>query len=206
MTVNQNDLRWQRTARQIKDALITELNRISFNQLTIATLIKTAKISRRAFYLHYQDKYDLLHQLEKQLTNELEVAFQHDHESFIQALGNRRELWQQNYVLFTNVLQLVNQERSLFRALLSVNGDLTFRQTLWQLTAEEITTRIKLYHAEFNDLIPAKYAIVLVTDGLIGLIIAWINNPHPESVANFSKVVTNSQLVAPLDLISPTTK
>ena len=203
MNVNKNDLRWQRTTIQMKQALITELSKHSFTQLTITTLINTANISRRTFYLHYQDKYDLLKQLEDQLINNLRATFNQDHQSFVQTLDNKGKLWQQNYLLFNNVLQSIYQERDLFRALLSVNGDPHFRQVLWQLTANELDTRVALYHAKFNDHIPATYARVLIIDGLISLILAWINNPHPESVTHFSKIVTNSQLVAPLDLISP---
>ncbi|WP_251546326.1 TetR/AcrR family transcriptional regulator [Limosilactobacillus caecicola] len=203
MATNKNDLRWRRTSEQLKRSFIKELSQQSFNQLTISQLIKTAGISRRAFYLHYQDKYDLLHQLETKVIADLQRAFQEDHRSFVQTLDDKQELWKQNYLLLNHVLQLIHRERSLFRVLLSANGDPNFRQSLWQLTANEIDTRVALYHAEFNDRIPVQYAKVLIVDGLIGLILAWINNPHPESVENFSKIVTNSQLIAPLDLLTP---
>ena len=200
--MNGNDLRWQRTHEQIKLAFIHELRRKNFNQVTVTSLIKTAKISRRAFYLHYQDKFDLLKQLEQSLVKQLTTAFSVDHRHFLNSFTDKSALWQQNYFFLTNVLTLIDQERPLFKALLSKRGDPQFTEQLWDLTAQELDTRIDLYHAHFTDQIPAKYAQVLIVDGIIGMVKAWIANPHPESVKNFSRILTNSQLVAPLNLIS----
>lgn len=201
MTASKNDLRWRRTHEQIKQGFIEELKRQPFEQLTISSLIKTAKISRRAFYLHYTDKYDLRRQLEEALINQLNRAFDEDHQNFLQDLRNKQALWQQYNVLLTNVLNLISQERQLFRVLLSANGDAHFKQQIWELTAEEIDTRVTLYNAHFTDKLPRHYALVMIVDGLMGLILAWLNNPHPESVAHFSQILTASQLIAPLNLL-----
>lgn len=201
MTVSKNDLRWRRTHEQIKQGFINELTHRSFEQLTISTLIKTAKISRRAFYMHYADKYDLREQLESHLIARLKAAFEEDHRHFLHDLNNQQALWKQYTILLTNVLTLINQERQLFRVLLSTNGDAHFYKQLWDLVASEIDTRVTLYHAHFTDKLPRHYALVMIVDGLMGLILAWLNNPHPESVEHFSQILTASQLIAPLNLL-----
>lgn len=201
MATSKNDLRWRRTHEQIKQGFIKELSHQSFEQLTISSLIKTTKISRRAFYMHYADKYDLRTQLEKELVQQLKAAFDEDHQHFLQDLENKQALWQQYTVLLTNVLTLINHERQLFRVLLSANGDAHFKQQLWKLVADEIDTRVNLYNAHFTDKLPRHYALVMIVDGLIGLIEAWLNNPHPESVEHFSQILTASQLIAPLNLL-----
>lgn len=201
MTTSKNDLRWRRTHERIKQGFIRELTHQSFEQLTISSLIKTAKISRRAFYMHYADKYALRAQLEDELVQQLKAAFDEDHQHFLQDLKNKQALWQQYTVLLTSVLTLINRERQLFRVLLSANGDPHFKQQLWKLIADEIDTRVELYNAHFTDKLPRHYALVMIVDGLISLIEAWLNNPHPESVEHFSQILTASQLIAPLNLL-----
>lgn len=201
MSSTKNDLRWRRTHEQIKQSFIKELTRQPFEQLTVNSLITTAKISRRAFYLHYLDKYDLRSQLEEGLINQLNAAFDKDHQHFLKDLQNKEALWQEYTVLLTNVLTLIDHERQLFRVLLSPNGDPHFRQQLWQLVAKEIDTRVSLYDAHFTDKLPCHYAKVMIVDGLIGLVEAWLNNPHPEGVEHFSRILTASQLIAPLGLL-----
>lgn len=203
MPMSKNDLRWRRTHGQIKRAFVKELTQRPFEQLTISALIKSAQISRRAFYTHFTDKYDLRDQLEQQLVAQLKAAFAEDHRHFMQDLSNKQALWKQYTVLLTNVLTLINQERQLFRVLLSANGDAHFNRQLWELVAREIDTRVDLYNAHFTDRLPRHYALVLIVDGLMGLILAWLNNPHPESVDHFSEILTASQLIAPLELLAP---
>ena len=131
----------------------------------------------------------------------MKAAFSEDHQYFLQDLKNKQALWQQYTILLTTVLTLINRERQLFRVLLSANGDAPFKQQLWKLVADEIDTRVDLYNAPFTDKLPRHYALVMIVDGLIGLIEAWLNNPHPESVEHFSQILTASQLIAPLNLL-----
>lgn len=201
ITVDKNDLRWQRTKNQIKAGFIKELDRRPYSQLTITRLVKAAKISRRAFYLHYQDKADLLRHLETGLLQQLQDAFSEDHQRFRHALDNQEILWQQNYLFLTSVFTTINHERQLFRALMSNNGDPLFTQQMWQLISTEIDNRAALYNAHLTAKIPNRYAKVLIVDALIGLVQSWLNNPHPESVEHFSQIVTASQFIAPFDLL-----
>lgn len=201
MTTNTNDLRWQRSQEKIKRALVEELQIKSFDHLTVAAIVKRAHMSRRTFYLHYEDKFDLLKHLEDDLVTEIKRAFNHDQEHFKRLLDDRPALWQQNYLLINQTLQVIDQERKLCQVLLSANGDPHFREISWHLVTDEINARIQLYHAHFSSRIPKQYAEELITAGVIGLIQAWLNNPHPESVDHFSQILTDSQLIAPLDLL-----
>lgn len=74
-------------------------------------------------------------------------------------------------------------------------------KTIWDLVTKEINTRIKLCHARFSPKIPQHYAEELVTAGIMGLIQTWLNQRHPESVDHFAQILTDSQLIAPLDLL-----
>lgn len=199
--MDENDLRWQRTENRIKLGFIKELDKRPYSQLTITALVKTTRISRRAFYLHYQDKADLLHRLEDKLLQQLRAAFTEDHRRFLHALDNQEVLWQQNYLFFTSVFTTINNERQLFRVLMSNNGDPLFTQQMWRLVSAEIDTRAILYNAHLTAKIPSRYAKVLIVDALIGLVQSWLNNPHPESVAHFSRIVTASQFIAPFNLL-----
>lgn len=199
--MNQNDLRWRRTSKKIQLGLIKELTNKDFNHLTVAGLIKAAGISRRAFYLHYIDKFDLLNQTEEVLITKLKIAFADDHQHFLTHLDNQSDLWQQNYLFITNVLTLINQEREIFRVLISSNGDPKFTQQLRKLLSKEIDNRIKLYHAHFSNQIPQEYAKVLIVGEIIDLVTTWLNSPHPVSITNFAKILTASQLIAPLNLL-----
>lgn len=205
--MNKNDLRWQRTEFQIKKAFIESLARRPFYQLTITDLIHRAKISRRAFYLHYVDKYDLLDNLEHDLLQQLQKALQLDHQNFIQtltkrgALQHRRDLQHQTLATLEHVLEVIERERSLMRGLLSDHGDPRFVRQLRKLVARELHSRVKMYHAHLTQQIPQRYAEEIFVGQIIELTRSWLDNPHPESVARFAEILAASRLIAPLDLL-----
>lgn len=54
------DLRVAKTYKALQNAMGTLLKRRKFKQLTVNDLCEEALISRAAFYIHFNDKYDLL--------------------------------------------------------------------------------------------------------------------------------------------------
>ena len=63
------DLRISRTHKMIKEAFFELMDSIGFEKITVQGLTKKAMISRTTFYLHYQDKYDLLDKIENETQN-----------------------------------------------------------------------------------------------------------------------------------------
>ncbi|HPI99550.1 MAG TPA: TetR/AcrR family transcriptional regulator [Enterococcus sp.] len=57
------DVRVQRTMKKITQALIVLLKEKNLGEITVKEIITKAKISRGTFYLHYQDKNDLIQKL-----------------------------------------------------------------------------------------------------------------------------------------------
>ena len=99
------------------------------------------------------------------------------------------------------IIGAIDQERDLYKVLFSNNGDQRFWQKLRAILTKEIRSRAQLYNVHLTDKIPSYYAQELLIDGLLSLIRAWIDNPHPESVEHFSKILNFSQMLAPIDLL-----
>lgn len=201
MTVNKNDLRWRRTDEQIRRAFVILMKKKSFEKITIGEVVATAQISRKAFYLHYEDKYNFLLVQENKILEKLQAALTAEHQHFAQVLADATELRKQSYLTINQILEILNSERPLLKSLLSVNGDPQFKIRLRQLLDQEIRTRIKMYHARLSARIPQRYAMEILGGGLADLITAWLQNPHPESTANFAQILTDSRMLAPLDLL-----
>jgi AcrR family transcriptional regulator len=70
------DRRIVRTKRLIRDALTELMEEKGFEGLTVRDLTEKADINRGTFYLHYQDKYDLLEKSEAEILTEIEKITQ----------------------------------------------------------------------------------------------------------------------------------
>lgn len=61
------DKRILRTKKSLKSALIKILSQKPFEKITVKEICKNAKTTRMTFYTHYNDKYDLLDDISKDI-------------------------------------------------------------------------------------------------------------------------------------------
>jgi len=78
------DLRVQRTKKLIQQAFYECVKEKGFEKTTVSDIAKKAMINRATFYLHYQDKMDLLRCLEEEVLSDIEKIFQPATREYIQ--------------------------------------------------------------------------------------------------------------------------
>lgn len=199
MTDNKNnDLRWQRTEGVIQRAFIELLRQDSFTKLTVSALIKRAGISRAAFYLHYQDKYQLLEKYRQIILNKfqhtLQVSFAH-----FEPADTQEKMKQQFFDVFKFMLDTLYSDFTLVRTLFK--QDKEFKDNLEQLVNREIAQRMKLMHVHYTTKIPRRYAQAILAGQLLLLLEVWVDNPHPESPDKLARILTYSRVTPPLGVL-----
>lgn len=70
MGKKENDARFVKTGLKIEQALGELLQKKRFDEISVRDIKTTAQISRSAFYLHFEDKYDLVKQYQLKLMAE----------------------------------------------------------------------------------------------------------------------------------------
>jgi Transcriptional regulator len=61
MTKDKTDRRIQKTRQLLKDALISLILEKGFESVTIQEILDRANVGRSTFYMHFENKYELLH-------------------------------------------------------------------------------------------------------------------------------------------------
>lgn len=93
-------LRKLRTEREIQQAMEQLLLTKRFSEITVRQIVKVALINRNTFYLHYQDKFDLLSQMidaiiersDSQLTEFIERPFDFFADTLADLLSTGQEI------------------------------------------------------------------------------------------------------------------
>lgn len=113
MTQQGKNLRFRRTQKLLREALIELIEERSFESLTIGEITERAMVSRAAFYRNYQDKYDLVEQI---------------FEEAMSALLNTVGKWQTEHPPYAWVrfFEHIAQYKKLYRVLLSRKGNTWF--------------------------------------------------------------------------------
>jgi AcrR family transcriptional regulator len=114
-TTNENlDLRIRRTHKLLSDSLISLLSEKSFEDIRISDICDKAMIHRTTFYKHFEDKYQLLDFLLRQLIHDFE-------EKSLQytATNNQRQYYTN---LFKLLLEHMSENRKMYSIGLLNNG------------------------------------------------------------------------------------
>src|SRR5687768_13411706 len=72
MTQNIEDLRVRRTRKLLQKALLEAASEKGFAHVSVRDITERAMVNRATFYRHYEDKYDLLTQYMKELSEMIE--------------------------------------------------------------------------------------------------------------------------------------
>lgn len=122
MKSTSNDPRAQRTRDLLRQSLIDGTTQKSFRNLTIRDITDGAGVNRATFYLHYEDKYDLLRDCANQLLDEIQ---QHaDLSSVFDPTGfNSLDQHRQRMKI---ILAHVQKHSEFYRAMFRGDGDQLF--------------------------------------------------------------------------------
>ena len=167
------DRRIQRTKKALREAVLELTVEIGFEKLTIEQITERANLGRTTFYLHYNDKHELLlDSLQTQINTLFDEIYSPENiEKWInegidprklvfEYIAENPELYK---VLFTNQVsgEVFNKFRGYFSSIL-----------------ETITEAIQEKH-NLTPKLPNAVITNYVSGSLLGLLIWWLENDMP---------------------------
>ena len=182
MEEKKTDIRIVKTRRAIQTAFLKLMKEKGFAAITVKDIIQEAEINRSTFYAHYEDKYDLLNNIENVLLNringiEIEAdVFRTDEidEAFEDIIRDRAQMLIENGQLLA--LSFSEKGDPTFAGKL---GDSIYR--LWE--SAEVSGRF---------ILPDQYAMAVMIGMLTGLFSEWIRGGFRESADEFSSLVVTT--------------
>ncbi len=172
MNIEIKDKRIRYTRMFLKDALIALMQEKSVDQISVTELCAKADIHRNTFYSHFNNVRDVLVMLENELEDEL-----------IRNLNlnlNSKEVICQ---LFENI----HKYGSIYRLLLSSNGDHRFMQNLYMKVEKIVIDEFKKQKIDLDD---KKYEMLFefLFMGCMSIVRRWLDTGEiqsPHSMADF---------------------
>ena len=156
------------TKEDIKEALIQLLSEERFDNISISKLCKRAGINRGTFYLHYQDKYQMVDSLKKEIISQLS-----------------------SYSMIAKFHILRANER-LINAL-TRSHYIDFREAIREyITSIILSDKQKAATQRFleeNFHIPQKYALEIFLSSVEGIISLWIAGGAQEEPEELTDII-----------------
>ena len=166
------------TKEDIKEALIQLLSEERFDTISISKLCKRAGINRGTFYLHYQDKYQMVDSLKSDILSQLYSFFEEEGEY------SKRFMIAKFYVLRANE-RLINA--------LTRSHYIDFREAIREyITTIILSDKQKAATQRFleeNFHIPQKYALEIFLSSVEGIISLWIAGGAQEEPEELTDII-----------------
>lgn len=163
----------KKTKKLIQKTFMQILENKSFESITIGDITKTAQINRGTFYLHYQDKFDLLEQIEHQLFTDL---------------GNHIDELQSHYTstdtfekvqehLAAALFSFIEMQSPILKIFLGAHGRAGFHIRFRDAFSEKVRFNLeKNKSINANLKVPMEYFLSFITSAFLGLIEQWVQN------------------------------
>lgn len=177
--MKEHDNRVRITKLLIRSAFLQLLKEKPLPAITVRELCQSAGINRGTFYTHYRDLYDLMQQIEEEMTQEFQMKMT----PLLQ--GNENV----NLIdMITEIFSLIQNNAELCLITLSPNGDKHF---LYRLVAigKQACIRTYQFHNPSCNLQEMDYFYTFISSGCIAILEQWLKEGMQVPVEELARMV-----------------
>lgn len=188
------DRRITRTRAAIREALVSLVEEKGFESLSVSDLTRRADINRGTFYLHYQDKFDLLEQTETEIIRDLEeIILQANALNFADFNSVDKPL-----PVVVNLFDYLRENADLMHAILGLQGGIAFQNRLRQTVEANLKQGILAGMKAEDFLVKSEYVISYMLSAHFGVIQTWLGKGCLESSHEMAIILSKLSLHGPL--------
>src|SRR5690625_4396150 len=173
------DPRVVRTRKWLVASVISLIEEDGYERLTVQKIVERAQVNRSTFYLHFQDKYDLIKHLENDMLRQLNEALDYPSYTYKEALHqfilHQRPI-QSHIALFTHI----KQYETLYKQLLK-------QHSFYDAFVTAIKQKVMTYNSHKQD-------AIFMAHGATGVIQNWLKHQCDEPVEAMSIWLTRIML------------
>ena len=167
------DKRVIKTRRRLHTALLGLMKNKNIRDISVKELVEEARINRSTFYLHYDNIFDILEELETGFLENLELILNRDYPVRPEETGG-------SFSFVVDYMNLCFGNLPLFQALFGPNGDPAFREKIKTMLTDKVVERIS--ELTGRQYITARYIAAFYVDGCIDMMLSWVlTGKHPDT-------------------------
>jgi len=165
----ESDRRVTRTRELLEQALLALIKEKPFDSISVQDIVDRANVGRATFYLHYQNKEDLL----GSGFAGLQVTLREQQKAVRRSGVKLDEMF---FAFSFHLLQHAHKHREVFPAMLGKNGGVAIQHVLRKLLTELMREEVSaISSVKESSQMPTAAAVEFLSSGLFGLMVWWLN-------------------------------
>ena len=177
------------TATKMDLALISLLQKKSFEYITISEICEVAEVNRSTFYLHYETVGDLLNETTRYLLNDFLSYFSANTQAIAYNLKNC-ELDELIFISDKHLipyLTYIKDHKEVFATALLHNKTLGFENVYKRMFENIFNPILDRFHYPQDN---RQYVMMYYLNGINAIVNEWLKNGCDKSVNEISKIIT----------------
>jgi AcrR family transcriptional regulator len=190
---SKTDRRIIRTKRFIRDALTELMEEKGFEGVTVRDLTKKADINRGTFYLHYQDKYDLLEKSENEVIQEVKEFIKKANPNEIVSTN----LKEQPLPFIVALFEYIQENARFMQVMLGPKGNPGFHLKIKEVMKTNMLEKLELVNSQTPPLVPLEHLMSYVTSAHLGVIQYWLEQDMKQSPREMALTLASMTFFGP---------
>lgn len=183
MPGSKDDRRVRYTKMVLKESFVRLLGEKDISKITIKEICEGADINRATFYAHYSDQYDLLHKIEDEMFENINIylsvyTFDVGEESTID--------------MVEHIFEYVRENAQLCKLLISERGDMDFQKKVMTLVYDKSISTLVSRGVITGEV--AEYIHSFTITGCVGVIQKWLNDDMKMPIRKLSELLVRMTL------------
>lgn len=189
------DRRVVKTKAEIKKAYFELLSEKHYESITVRDITERANINRGTFYLHFEDKYQVLEYYEEEIFAEVRSIF----EKVLEKM-DLQEMTNAEISPILNMFKLFQKEHYYINLILGPNGDPLFKEKIRLVFVGNIDLYLEMYTDVGQFKYPKDYILTYLSNAHVGIMIYWLENgankPPEEIIEMLMDILVNGPFKA----------
>lgn len=176
------DRRVARTRDLLEQALLSLIKEKPFDSISVQDIIDRANVGRATFYLHYENKEDLL--------GSGFAGLQSDLREYQKAVRQHGGDFDERFFAFSHyLLEHAQKHREVIPAMVGKRGGAAIQHVLRKLLRDLMREEVRAMSAERGSAaLPAEATVEFLASGLFGLLVWWLNGRMRLSVDEMNAI------------------
>ena len=187
------DPRVRRTKNQFEQALLTLLENSDYEKITVSQIAAKAGLNRATFYLHYEDKEDLLEQYLTKFLDEFQRSAKIVPEEF---------RYDSHYAhpLFIRMFEHMEKNIKFYQIMLSDLANSQIYFSIQSIISSFVQDASDYMHKDgITYKVPTDLSNAYVTSAYLGTILWWLENDMPYSPLEMATQLTTLSTIGPFN-------
>ncbi len=186
--MNKSESKYFNTAVKFDKALLSLLEKKSFEYITVSEICEEAGVNRSTFYLHYENTYDLLHETTRYVIDGFVSCFTVDTKNITSGF-TECDLQDLNFInqkYLHPYLTYIKENQRIFSAVLSHPSTFKFEDIFQRLFDNIFNPILDRFHYPAGE---RKYVMMFYLNGLNAIISEWLKDGCRKTIDEISAII-----------------